>query len=151
MRQETSAMTTYEAQNKATMRRLFEALEANDQAALNAILAPDLVAYAHGPDPLNREAYLQEIGGWHLAFGEIHFTVEEQIAEGGKVVTRATLHAIHNCGEFLGLPPTGKQLAVSGITILRIQDSKIVETRVQSDMWGMMQQLGLVPAPQAAR
>lgn len=144
-------MTTREAQNKAVVRRFFEASGANDQAALNEVLAPDLVAYSHGPGPQNREEYLQEIGRWHAAFGETHFTIEEQIAEGDKVASRATLRAIHNGGDFLGLPPTGKQIAVSGITIERIQDGKIVEHRVNSDWLGMMQQLGLVPPPQPAR
>jgi predicted ester cyclase len=144
-------MTTREAQNKAIVRRFFEAFGANDQADLNEVLAPELVVYSHSPDPQNREAYLQEIGRWHAAFGETLFTIEEQIAEADKVVSRATLRAIHSRGDFLGLPPAGKQIVVSGITIERIQDDKIVEHRVESDWWGMMQQLGLVPAPKPVR
>jgi predicted ester cyclase len=83
---------------------------------------------------------------WNAAF-ETYFTIEEQIAEGDKVATRSTMRAIHNRGEFQGLPPSGKQVEIEGTTIERIEDSKIVERRVSSDWYGMMQQLGLVPPP----
>ena len=141
-------MTT--EQNKAIVRRFFEAFTANDQAALKDVLAPDLVAYSHGaPGPQNREVHLQGISMWNAAF-ETHFTVEEQIAEGDKVATRVTMRAIHNSGEFQGLPPTGKQVEMSGTTIERIKDGKIVKRRVSSDWFGLMQQLGLIPVPEGA-
>jgi predicted ester cyclase len=142
-------MATHEAQNKAIVRRFFEAFSANDQAALKEVLAPELVAYTHGdPDPQNREAMLQAISSWNAVF-ETHFTIDEQIAEGDKVATRLTTRAIHNGGEYMGLSPTGKQAEVSGISIERIKDSKIVERHVSTDWHGMMQQLGLVPSPEA--
>ena len=138
-------------QNKATVRRFYEVFGANDEAALNEVLAPDLVAYSHGaPGPQSREVHLQNIRMWNAAF-ESHFTIEEQIAEGDKVATRVTMRALHNRGEFQGLPPDGKEIVVGGITIERIQDGKIVERRVGGDWLGMMQQLGLVPPPQASR
>jgi predicted ester cyclase len=143
-------MTT--EQNKAIVRRFFEAFAANDEGALKEVLAPDLVAYSHGaPGPQSREAHLQTIGSWNAAFGETHFTIEEQLAEGDKVATRVTMRSVHNRGDFQGVPPTGKQVAVSGISLERINDGKIVERRVSGDWLGMMQQLGLIPPPQANR
>ncbi len=140
-------MTT--KQNKAVVRRFFEAFRANDQATLNELLAPDLVAYSHGqPGPQDREVHLRGIHVWNEAFSETYFTIEEQIAEGDKVATRVTLRSTHSRGEFQGLPPSGKQIEVSGITIERIKDGKIVERRVNSDYLGMMQQLGLIPSSQ---
>ena len=104
-------MTTHEAQNKAIVRRFFEAFEANDEAAMKEVLAPDLVAYTHGaPGPQTREAMLQGISMWNAAFGETRFTIEEQIAEGDSVATRSTMRSIHNRGDYQGLPPTGKQV-----------------------------------------
>lgn len=139
-------------QNKATVRRFFKAFEANDQAALNEVLAPDLVAYSHGaPGPQNREVHLQGIGMWNAAFGDTHFTIDEQIAEGDKVATRVTMRSVHSRGDFQGLSPTGKEIVTGGVTIERIKDGKIVERRVSADWLGMMQQLGLVPPPQPAR
>jgi steroid delta-isomerase-like uncharacterized protein len=139
-------------ETKAIVRRFYEAFAANDEGALKELLAPDLVAYSHGaPGPQSREAHLQVISGWNAAFGETHFTIEEQLAEGDKVATRVTMRSVHNRGEFQGLPPTGKQVEVGGVTIEHIKDGKIVERRVSSDWLGMMQQLGLIPPPQANR
>jgi len=144
-------MTNQEAQNKAIVRRFYEAFSANDQAAMKDVLAPELVAYTHGdPNPASREAMLQTIHDWNAAF-ETNFTIEEQIAEGDKVATHLTTRAIHNGGEYMGLPATGKQAEVSGISIERIKDGKIVERQVSTDWHGMMQQLGLVPPPQSGR
>ncbi len=138
-------------QNKALVRRFYEAFGANDQATLNELLAPDLVAYSHGaPGPQTRKVHLQNIGMWNAAF-ETHFTIEDQIAEGDRVATRVTMRALHNRGEFQGLHSSGKEIVVGGITFERIKDGKIVERRVSSDWLGMLQQLGLVPPPQANR
>jgi predicted ester cyclase len=139
-------MTT--EQNKAIVRHFFEAFGANDQAALEELLAPDLAAYTHmGPGPVNREALLQGIGAWNSTFNPTRFTIEEQIAEGDQVATRTTLLAVHSSGDFQGVAPTGKEVAVSGIVMNRIRDGRIVEHRVNSDFLGLMQQLGLVPPP----
>jgi steroid delta-isomerase-like uncharacterized protein len=150
-RKENVAMTTREAQNKAVVRRFFEAFESNNLAALHDILAPGLVAYSHGqPDPQNREQHLETIRAWNASFGETRFTIEEQIAEGDTVATRMTFRSVHNRSNFMGLPPTGKQVVTSGVSFERIQDGKIVERRAVSDWVGLLQQLGLVSAPQAS-
>jgi predicted ester cyclase len=94
---------------------------------------------------------LQGLGMISAAFSDSHYTVEDQIAEGDKVATRPTWRAIHSAGDFQGLPPAGKQVVVLGISIERIQDGKIVERWVSYDQIGMMQQLGLIPPPQASR
>ena len=140
-------MTT--EQNKAIVRRFFESLGGNDQAALNELLSADLVAHMPGmPGPLTRELMLQGASVFSAAFSEGHYTVEDQIAEGDKVTTRTTWQAIHSAGDFQGVPPTGKRVAASAISIERIQDGKIVERWLSYDQIGMMQQLGLIPPPQ---
>ena len=141
-------MTTPEAQNKSIVRRFFDAFEADDEAALNEVLAPDLVAYSHGrPGPQNREEHVQGIRMWNAAFRETRFMIEEQIAEEDKVASRMTMRSVHSGGDFMGLAPTGRQVVTSAVTIERIQDGKIVERRAISDWSAMMQQLGPVPAP----
>lgn len=138
-------------ENKALVRRFYEAFEANDQAALKEILAPDLVAYSHGaPGPQTREVHLQGIRSWNQAFNDTQFAIKEQIAEGDLVATRTILRSVHSGGDFQGLPPTGKQIELQGFTLERIKDGRIVERRVSSDWLTMMQQLGLAPPPQAA-
>lgn len=146
----TTATTT--EQNKAVVRRFYDAFEADDQDALNEVLAPDLVAYSHGaPGPQSREVHVQGIRMWNTAFGDTRFTIEEQIAEGDKVATRVTMRSVHNRGDFQGLSPTGKEIVTGGVTIEHIKDGKIVERRVSADWGSIMQQLGLIPPPQVAR
>jgi predicted ester cyclase len=117
---------------------------------LKEVLAPDLVGYSHAkPGPQTREEHLQGIAMWNESF-ETHFDIEEQVAEGDRVATRTTLHAVHNGGEFMGVPPSGKEIVISGMSIERVQDGKIVHRRAEGDWLGIMQQLGLIPAPEAA-
>jgi predicted ester cyclase len=138
-------------QNKAIVRRFLEAFEANDQSAFNEVLSPDLVAHTqHIGGSANRETMLQGISLFHAAFGELHLTLEDLIAEGDRVATRGTTQAVHT-GNFIGAAPTGKQVAFTTMSIERIQDGKIVERWVNTDFMSLMQQLGLVPPPQANR
>lgn len=137
-------------QNKAVVRRFFEAFQTNDPEAFKAVLSPDLVAYSHGaPGPQSREEHIQGILGWNAAF-ETQFTVEEQLAEGELVATRTTMRAIHDGGEFMGLPPSGKEVEVTGMSIEHVRNGRIVERRVTADYLGMYQQLGLLPQPEGA-
>jgi len=134
-------MTT--EQNKAIARRLIEASATADQGILKELLAPDFVAHQPG-GPQDRQAFSQHLNDFLTAFSDSHFAVEEQIAEGDKVVTRATWQATHS-GDFQGVPPTGKAIAIHAIIIVRAQGGKIVESRQLFDQLGMMQQLGLIP------
>ena len=137
-------------QNKAIARRFLDAFEANDQAALTEVLSPDLVAHTHMGGPVNRETMLQGITAFHAAFSELHFTLENLVAEDDRVATHGTTRAVHT-GNFQGAPPTGKQVAFSTMTVERIRDGKIVARWVNSDFMALMQQLGLIPPPQPAR
>jgi steroid delta-isomerase-like uncharacterized protein len=76
-------------------------------------------------------------------------TVEDTIAEGDKVAARWTARGTHN-GELMGIPPTGKKVAMTAISIHRIVDGKIAESWINFDALGMMQQLGVAPAPEQA-
>jgi steroid delta-isomerase-like uncharacterized protein len=134
-------------QNKAIARRLFQAVEASDQAALKELLAPDFIAHQTGPPgPLNREAFLGGISAASASFSDQHYTIEDQIAEGDKVVTRVAWQGTHS-GDFQGVPPTGKQLIGGGVAIEHIKDGRIVERWANLDLLGLLQQLGLFPTP----
>lgn len=137
-------------ENKAVVRRFYEAFGAEDMEALKEVLARDLIAYTHAQaEAQTREQQLQGIAMWLESF-ETDFDVEEQIAEGDKVATRVTLRAVHSRGEFMGVQPSGKQIDLGGMSFERIKDGRIVHRRVESDWLKVMQQLGLVPAGQQA-
>ena len=88
------------------------------------------------------EEYRQAYSGYLSAFHGTRIEVEELIAEGELVMSRAVLHGIHN-GELEGIPPTGKEISISVITVFRIVDGKIAEEWEIIDQLGMMTQLGM--------
>jgi steroid delta-isomerase-like uncharacterized protein len=135
-------MTT--EQNKALARRFLEAAGVGDGARLTEMLAPDFVAH-QSSGPQSGHALVQHLISFRLAFSDSQFTVEEQIAEGDRVVTRATLQAVHS-GDFQGLPPTGKQIAIEAIFFGRVRDGKFVESRSLFDQLSLLQQLNLIPS-----
>jgi steroid delta-isomerase-like uncharacterized protein len=79
------------------------------------------------------------------AFPDFHEVIEDQAVEGDKEMHRYVIRATHK-GEFMGIPATGKEVVVTGITLARIVDGKVAEEWTQVDMLGLMQQLGVVPA-----
>jgi steroid delta-isomerase-like uncharacterized protein len=86
--------------------------------------------------------------GFTSAFPDMCWTIEEQIAEGDKVVTRFEWTGTHR-GTFLGVPATGRPVKVWGIVIDRLQNGKIKDTRIIMDTMGMMMQMGVIPSPGA--
>jgi len=85
--------------------------------------------------------------GMRAAFPDMHWTVEEQIAEGDKVMTRFEWTGTHRT-EFFGVPATGRPVRVWGVVIDRLEGGKIKDTRIIMDALGLMMQLGTFPPPQ---
>ena len=134
-------------ENKAVSRRFHEAIGKGSAQAVQKELAPNFVAHFPGvPGPLDAEGFKQLVNVFGSAFPESHFDLADEIAVGDKVVTRWTYHAVHS-GAFQGIPPTGKHISMTGITILRLTGGKIVENTVELDQLGLLQQLGIVPPP----
>ncbi len=80
------------------------------------------------------------------AFEHLNVTVEEMVAEGDRVAARFTARGVHK-GEFMGLPPTGTPIIMTGIEIFRIENGRIAELWGEANLLGLMQQLGIAPAP----
>ena len=92
------------------------------------------------------EGVRQLFAGRWLAFPDVATTVEDQVSEGNKVVSRLTIAGTHQ-GELMGIPATGKSFSIEAIAIFRIEDGKIVERWAETDNIGTMQQLGVIPEP----
>ena len=132
-------------ENKALVRRIYEEWNKGKEAALEELYAPDYVWHGTGVfRDMDLAAIKQVIAAWFTAFPDPHYTVEDLIAEGDKVVARFTFRGTHQ-GDFMGIPPTGKHVSWTGIRIARIEDDKFVETWTNSDDLGLFQQLGVVP------
>src|SRR5215217_6882886 len=115
-------------ENKALVRRFYEAHAKGDFDALRELLATDFAdrSLLPGQGESDREAYLRGIAEDQAARSDIRFTIDDQIAEGDKVVTRYTGKSIQR-GEFLGVAPTGEESISTGIDIHRIAGDKIIE------------------------
>ena len=132
-------------ENKALLRRLFE--EVWNQGKLGTVdelLATDYVLNDPAQMVRGPEGFKAYVSAFRAAFPDMKATIEDQIAEDDRVVMRFTVHATHK-GEFQGIPPTGKQVILSGIDIQRIVGGKIVENWVNLDALGLLQQLGVLP------
>jgi serine phosphatase RsbU (regulator of sigma subunit)/ketosteroid isomerase-like protein len=119
---------------KALVRRFYEAHVKGDLDALRKMMAPDFADRSLRPDQeeSDREAYIRGIAEDRAAFSDIRFTIEDQIAEGDKVVTRYTGRSTQR-GEFLGVAPAGKQGLSTGIDIHRVAGDKIAEEWSESN------------------
>jgi steroid delta-isomerase-like uncharacterized protein len=84
--------------------------------------------------------------GLRAAFPDMQWTIEEQIAEGDKVLTRFDWTGTHS-GPFLGVPATQRLVRVWGMVIDRFEGAKIKDTRIIMDTLGLMMQLGVIPKP----
>ena len=134
--------------NKAISRRIVEEpFNEGRYDVIEELIAPSFVN--HDPsvtdDLVGPEATRQLIETYRNAFPDIRITIEDQLAEGDRVATRWTARGTHQ-GELMGIEPTGKQATVTGLTIDRIENGKIVESWNNWDTLGMLQQLGVIPA-----
>ncbi len=137
--------------NKALLHRFYdEVINKKNRAAIDELFDSHMVDHAVPPGlPAGIEGQRQVLSMYSAAFPDTHFTVEDMIAEGDKVVVRLSASATQH-GAFMGLPPTGKHVTFTGIDIIRIAGGKLVERWAQMDALGMLQQLGVVPPPEQA-
>jgi len=136
-------------ENKAISRRADEELfDRGNLDVANELFAPNFVYHdpASGEDWHGPESVRQYATMMRAAFPDLYYTVEDQIAEGDKVVTRYKAGGTHQ-GELMSIAPTGNRVEITGISIMRIDGGKIEEIWENYDTLGMMQQLGVIPPP----
>lgn len=133
--------------NRETVRRLVDELyNKGNLGIVDELFAPGFVGY----DPASvmgssgREALKEDVRQFRTAFPDSHVKIEEILAEGERVVYRWTSRSTHK-GPFMDLPPTGKEVTISGIQILRFSGDRIVEGYSHWDALGLLRQLGVVP------
>jgi|SRR5690348_3998254 len=132
-------------ESQAVVRRLYEELwnhrrleVANEVISpSHALHDPHLIGSAVGP-----EAYKRVCTQFIAAFPDLRFTVEDYISEEDKVVARWVISGTHK-REFLGVPATNKKISVEGVTIHQIANGKIIDSYLNLDYFGLMEQLGV--------
>jgi ketosteroid isomerase-like protein len=138
--------TTTEKANIAIVRKFFEVGPSRgDLAAADALLHPEFSLHTPLPTPgPGIPAMNNVITTCRAAFHGLHVTIDDIMADGDKVTARFTARGVHK-GEFMGLPPTGKAITMTGIEIFRIKEEKIAELWGEANLMGLMQQLGILP------
>jgi predicted ester cyclase len=138
-------------ENKAMVRDFFaEVWNKGNLDYLDEVYSPDFTLHAlwqntsagGAIEATGIEPAKQVIGGWLSGFPDMHVTVEDQVAEGDKVGSRHSSHGTHT-NVFMGIPPTGREATVTGMTLTRIEGGKMVEAWTCWDALGMFEQLGI--------
>ena len=133
--------------HKALIRRFVEEVwNRQNLSIVDELFAANHVFHAAGGPLLDREGHKQMIAHFESAFPDGRTTTEDMIAERDAVAQRWTYTGTHQ-GAFQGIPPTGKRVRLTGISIWRFEDGKIVQSWHDLDALGLMQQLSVIPAP----
>ena len=137
--------------NKAVVHNFIEEVwHEGNLDSIDKYIAPDYIRHTShtregGQEVRGLDGARQSIAALRTSFPDIHFTSEDVLVDDDKVVVRWTVSGTHR-GEFMGVPPTGKQVSWTGINIYRIADGKIVERWANEDGVSLLQQLGAVLA-----
>ncbi|UCD58853.1 MAG: ester cyclase [Candidatus Hydrogenedentota bacterium] len=129
-------------ENKAIVRSFIEGLR-HDLAAIDELCTLNFTAHLPGfPGPADRDTFKNFASMFYNALPDLQHTVEAQIAENNMVVSRVTVRGTHQ-GPFQGIRPTGKQVEITDIIIMRLENGRAVELWAQFDVLGLLQQLGV--------
>ena len=132
-------------ENKSFVRRIYETFSSGDLNTLDQFISTDVVD--HNPNPSQApglqgvQDYFREIRG---AFTNFRITVEDQVAEGDRVVSRIVFSGKHT-GTFFGIAPTGKEITITGMDMAHIENGKLTERWGNEDDLKLMQELGVIP------
>ena len=135
-------------ENKAIARRFIQVFGQGDLGIIDELASHSLsVYYPSLPQALKgSEAFKTLVKDFHSAFPDSNVDIEEVIAEGDRVVISWTSSGTHQ-GALGNIPPTGKKVKWTGITIYRIVDGKVIEEKGEENFLGLLQQLGVIPKP----
>lgn len=112
---------------------------------LDDLMAPDVVDHAaDADDPAGVAGFRETFRRWRTAFPDFVATIDDQIAEGDRVVTRWTLRGTHR-GAYAGVPPTGRAVTLPAVSIDRVADGKITDEWYFADHLALLRQLGVEP------
>lgn len=132
--------------NKQLSRRWWDEVFNQGNLATVDHLAPAVLSHMHspGPDREGAEAFKQVVQHLRTAFPDLHITVDDIFGEGDKVVTRWTFTGTHR-GEYFGIPSTSKEVMVTGMSVDRFAEGKLVESWNEWDGRGLERQLRSMP------
>jgi steroid delta-isomerase-like uncharacterized protein len=125
---------------------IYEAVNTGNLALLDKFVAPGYTEHSEGFQGV--EPFKQQITAFRAAFPDLHVTIDDLLlADGGRFASRTTVTGTHT-GDLMGMPATGKQISVEAVDIGRIENGQAQERWGGLNMYSMLTQLGVIPAPQ---
>src|SRR6516165_11313645 len=133
--------------NLEVVQRFYDAYNKKNEAILNEVIADGYLDYGHEPPGRGVQGARSDLQEFGRAFEDARFDIDEMFGSDDRVVVRWTVHGTHT-GPFAGLSPTKKKVEVRGISLYRLHDGKITETRNQADLLALFTQLGTIQQKQ---
>jgi len=139
-------MSTEENNLRIVRRIIEEGVNQQNLSVFDEVISPSFVDHeAEGSAPGGPEGEKELLRSIRESFPDWRWDVEDMLAAEDKVITRYVVRGTHR-GEYMGAQPTGKEIAITGINIVRLEDGKVVESWGNSDQLGWLRQIGVVPA-----
>ena len=135
--------------NLNVIQRFYDAYNKKQEAILSEVIADDYVDYGHEPPGRGLQGAKSDYQEFGRAFEDARFDIDEMFGSDDRVVVRWTVHGTHT-GPFAGVSPTQKKIVVRGISLYRLRDGKITETRNMADLLALFKQLGTIELKKSA-
>lgn len=133
-----------EESNARVMRRAFQdIMHGGDVAVIDELFASDFAGHDTAGGTFGREEFRAGVTEMLAAFSERRVEIADEVVDGDKVATRWRASGVHS-GEYRGIPPTGRRVSMTGISIDRLAGGKIVESWEVTDDAGVLRQLGVL-------
>lgn len=141
-------MSTIEANKELVRRMNDEVWGAGNLELIDEYVTEDYVEHNNAsPEEIRGPAgYKENVEMVRAAFSDLEMTTDHLVAEDDTVVNHWTMTGTHD-GPLMGIDPTGAEVTVSGISLIKLEDGRLVEDWAVVDVFGMMQQLGVVEPP----
>jgi steroid delta-isomerase-like uncharacterized protein len=124
---------------------IYDAVNTGDLALLDKLVAPDYIEHSEGFEGV--EPFRQQITAFRAAFPDLHVSIEDLLTDGDRFASRTTVTGTHT-GDLMGLPATGKRISVEAVDIGRVENGHAKERWGGLNMYALLTQLGVIPAPQ---
>jgi steroid delta-isomerase-like uncharacterized protein len=125
---------------------IYEAINTGNLALLEKFVAPDYIEHTDGFQGV--EPFVQQITAFRAGFPDLHVSIDDLLIAGDRFASRTTVTGTHT-GDLMGMPATGKRISVEAVDIGRIENGQAKERWGGLNMYSMLTQLGVIPAPQA--
>ena len=133
------------SQVEEVLHGIYEAINTGNLALLDKFVAPGYVEHSEGFQGV--EPFRQQVAAFRAAFPDLRVTIEDVLIDGDRFASRTTVTGTHT-GDLMGMPATGKRISVEAVDIGRVHDGQAAERWGGLNMYALLTQLGVIPAPQ---